>query len=383
MRRIELRTASSKYLKQEKKSKERCSDAGCTCTDEKGTYAEMMWDKEIDLQEIEGLYAGNAQDEEAGTGVTALVFPRGAAAGCKISGGGPASRETGLTYSETAENRIHSIVLSGGSAYGLAAAQGVMECLEKRGIGYQTSFALVPLVCQSCIYDLNYGRADVRPDASMGYAACENALLQKPLVMGNAGAGTGATVGKLKTMRNACKSGLGWFAVQLGELKMAAVVSVNAMGDVYDPSTGQKLAGMKNDERTDWLDAEAYMAEDYRESQRAQKECRTAADGKQAEEGSAVPQNTTIGAVITNAEFHKAQMNKIASMAQNAYARCIRPVATMSDGDTIYAASIGDIKADVNLTGSLASQVMQEAITRAVKSAQIQDSEFLARVSWK
>lgn len=332
----------------------------------------MMWDKEIDLHDIDGLCAGNVQDREAETGVTALVFPEGAAAGCKISGGGPASRETGLTYSETAENRIHSIVLSGGSAFGLAASQGVMECLEKHGIGYQTPFAKVPLVCQSCIYDLNYGRSDVRPDPAMGFQACENALKHQPLAMGNYGAGTGATVGKLKTMRNASKSGLGCFAAQLGELKMAAIVSVNAMGDVYDPSTGEKLAGMRSDDRKSWLDAEDYMAQLYRAS-------RTKSNAQEAGSGRAL-QNTTIGAVVTNAAFTKPQMNKIAAMTLNAYARCIRPVATMSDGDTVYAASIGKMQADINLAGSLAAQVMQQAIVRAVTEARISEEEYFSHI---
>jgi L-aminopeptidase/D-esterase-like protein len=333
----------------------------------------MMWDKEIDLQDMEGLYLGNAQDHDAETGVTALVFPEGAAAGCRISGGGPASRETGLTYSETAENRIHSIVLAGGSAFGLAASQGVMECLEKHRIGYQTPFAIVPLVCQSCIYDLNYGRSDVRPDPAMGYEACENALQRKPLAMGNSGAGTGATVGKLKTMKNASKSGLGWFAARLGELQMAAIVSVNAMGDVYDPSSGKKLAGMMTDDRKSWIDAEDYMAQLYRAS-------RTKTDAQGAESGAAV-QNTTIGAVVTNAAFTKPQMNKIAAMTLNAYARCIRPVATMSDGDTVYAASIGKLQADINLAGSLAAQVMQQAIIRAVTKSRVSDEEYLSKAA--
>ncbi|MGN1383277.1 MAG: P1 family peptidase [Eubacterium sp.] len=332
----------------------------------------MMWDKEIELHDMNGLCVGNAQDEDAETGVTALVFPEGAAAGCRISGGGPASRETGLTYSETAENRIHSIVLSGGSAFGLAASQGVMDCLEKHGIGYQTPFAKVPLVCQSCIYDLNYGSSDVRPNPEMGFQACETALKRQTPAMGNCGAGTGATVGKLKSMRNASKSGLGWFAAQLGDLQMAAVVSVNAMGDVYDPSTGEKLAGMRTDDRKSWMDAEDYMAQLYRAS-------RTKSNAQEAEAAAAV-QNTTIGAVVTNAEFTKPQMNKIAAMTLNAYARCIRPVATMSDGDTVYAASIGKLKADINLCGSLAAQVMQQAIVRAVTRSRISDQEYLLKI---
>ncbi|MFC2662018.1 MAG: aldo/keto reductase, partial [Eubacterium sp.] len=169
------------------------------------------------------------------------------------------------------------------------------------------------------------------------------------------------------------ESGLGWFAAQLGDLQMAAIVSVNAMGDVYDPSSGQKLAGMMTDDRTAWIDAEDYMAQLYRAS-------RTKTDAQEAESGAAV-QNTTIGAVVTNAAFSKPQMNKIAAMTLNAYARCIRPVATMSDGDTVYAASIGKLQADINLAGSLAAQVMQQAIIRAVTKSRISDEEYLAKAA--
>lgn len=326
----------------------------------------MMWDKEIDIRDVKGLCIGNVQDTDAMTGVTALVFPEGATVGCKISGGGPASRETGLTYSETAENLVHSIVLSGGSAFGLAASQGVMECLEEHNIGYRTPFALVPLVVSSCLYDLNFGSSTIRPDAEMGREACSAALSKETVMQGNVGAGTGATVGKLRTMKNASKSGLGWYAVQLGDLQCAAIVAVNAMGDVYDGRTGEKLAGMKTDDRTGWIDAEDYLAQLYR-------------DQKAGKGG--VVQNTTIGAVICNIDATKAQMNKIASMAQNAYARCIRPVATMSDGDTIYAAGTGGVKADVNLVGSLCAQVMGRAIRNAITEAAMHENEFLSKIS--
>ncbi len=343
-------------------------------TQRKDGKLDMMWDREIDISEIEGVYVGNAQDDEAKTGVTAIIIPEGAALGCKISGGGPASRETGLTYSETAENGVHAIVLSGGSAFGLAASQGVMAYLEKEGIGFPTPFGIVPLVCQSCLYDLNYGRADVRPDPAMGEEACRNAMAGKPLSMGNVGAGTGASVGKLKTMREADKTGLGIFAASLGDLKMAAIVAVNALGDVYDPSNGEKIAGLRTSDRTAFVDTEDCMAELYRD---AANQTAAGADGE-AESGQRT--NTTIGAIITNAKFTKAQMNKIAAMATNAYARCIRPVATMADGDTVYAASAGDLTVDINLAGSFAAQVMQQAIIRSVTSAKISDEELFANI---
>ena len=200
--------------------------------------------KEISITEIDGLRIGNAQNLDAMTGVTVLRFDEGAKVGCDISGGGPASRETPLASPVTADNPINAIVLSGGSAFGLAASDGVMRYLEEHGIGYETGFAKVPLVCQSCIYDLGIGRADVRPDAAMGYAACENAERNQP-ESGIIGAGTGASVGKICGREYAAKTGLGIYAVSAGKLKIAAVVVLNALGDIYDPSTGQKIAGPK------------------------------------------------------------------------------------------------------------------------------------------
>ena len=153
--------------------------------------------REIAITEIDGVSIGHAQDNEAKTGASVLYFKRGAQAGCDISGGGPASRETPLTDSMTADNPLNAVVLSGGSAYGLAASDGVMRCLEEQGIGYDTGFSKIPLVCQSCIFDLGYGRSDIRPDADMGYEACRKAMEGCDVSMGNVGAGTGASVGKL------------------------------------------------------------------------------------------------------------------------------------------------------------------------------------------
>ena len=276
---------------------------------------------------------GNVQSDEAKTGVTVLLFDKkGAVVGVDISGGGPASRETPLTSPVTADNPINAIVLSGGSAYGLAAADGVMRCLEDHGIGFETGYARVPLVCQSCIYDLGYGSATVRPDSAMGYAACEKALAGGNPSCGSVGAGTGATVGKERAM----KSGLGMYAVELGELRMAAVVAVNALGDIFDPSTGKKIAGLLTADGTSFGDSCEEL-------------------WKMGRRENLFTGNTTIGAVFTNGKFNKAQMNKIASMTRNAYARCINPVGTMADGDSIYAASAGDVEADLNVAGTLAA----------------------------
>ena len=319
----------------------------------------MPYTREISIKELTNLRIGHASDEKAKTGVTVLYFPNGARVGCDISGGGPASRETPLTSPVTADNPINAIVLSGGSAYGLAAADGVMRFLESQGIGYPTGPAVVPLVCQSCIYDLGYGSASVRPDAAMGEEACRHALACTDSRTGNIGAGIGATVGKLYGMAQATKAGLGIAAVEVGPLQMAAVVIVNALGDIYNPKNGRKIAGLKTADRVGYLDT---VEEMYRF----------------LKPHDPFTGNTTIGAVITNAAFSKAEMNKIASMTRCAYARCINPVATMADGDSIYAASTGQVFADINVVGTLAAEVMCEAIQNAIKSSKVSDKEFLA-----
>jgi len=316
--------------------------------------------KEISIGEMKGVNLGHAQNEEAKTGVTVLYFSEGAQVGCDISGGGPASREIHLTDPMTADNPINAVVLSGGSAYGLAAGDGVMACLEKHGIGYETGFAKVPLVCQSCIYDLGYGRSDVRPDQAMGMEACEKALAGTSEEMGNVGAGIGATVGKLCGMKQAMKAGLGIHAVRVGNLEIAAVVVVNAFGDVFDPATGQKVAGLMDPQRKVFLDLEELFAR----FMTAPRDLFTS--------------NTTIGCVITNAKFGKAKLNKIAQMTRNAYARCINPVGTLADGDSIYACSVGSENCDLNLVGTLSAKVMQKAILKAVEAAKVNDDEYLS-----
>ncbi len=303
--------------------------------------------EEIPIRDVKGLRIGNAQNEEARTGVTVLLFENGARVGVDVSGGGPASRETHLADPTTADNPVNAIVLSGGSAYGLAAGDGVMQYLEEHGIGYNTGFALVPLVCQSCIYDLGIGRADVRPDRKMGYAACCDAENPNPR-SGKVGAGCGATVGKLCGGERCSDAGLGVYAVKLGDLVMAAVVAVNALGDVSNPNTGEKLAGLRTEDGSGFADSRSEL---YKISKRTDM----------------FTGNTTIGAVITNGRFSKAEMSKIASMTRNAYARCINPVGTMADGDTIYAASIGNVEADINVAGTLAAEVMEQAIMNAVR----------------
>ena len=306
--------------------------------------------KQIQITEIENIRIGHAQDMEHATGCTVIICENGAPAGVDVRGGGPASRETELLRPVADCTGIHALLLSGGSAFGLDAAGGVMEYLEERNIGFDVGVTKVPLVCESCLFDLNVASHRVRPDKKMGYEACIQSEQNKP-VMGNVGAGTGASVGKLGGIQTAMKSGLGMYAVQLGDLKIGAIVAVNALGDIYDYKTGKRLAGMRTNDGKDWADSEQVLYKLYNQKKNL------------------FHQNTTIGAIITNAKFDKTHMNKIAAMAQNGYARSIRPVHTTADGDSIYALSVGEIEADLNVTGTLAAQVMAEAIKNAVLEA--------------
>ena len=251
-----------------------------------------------------------------------------------------------------AAQSIHAIVLAGGSAYGLGAANGVMQYLEEKGIGYDTGYALVPLVAQADIYDLSVGDASVRPDAAMGYEAAKIALEAPNYRDGNFGAGCGATVGKFAGMDYCMKSGVGSYAIQIGELKIGAVVVVNALGDVYDWKTGKQLAGLLNEEKNGLRSTARYMRQSY-----------AVVENK-------FTGNTTICVVFTNAAFDKAQLCKIAGMAHDGYARSINPVHTSADGDSIYAVSIGDVAADQDLVGALCAEAVSEAIIRAVENAE-------------
>ncbi len=307
--------------------------------------------EQIKINEMDGFRIGNSQNSVAKTGVTVIIFDKKATVGVDVSGGGPASRETHLCDPITADNPINAIVLSGGSAFGLAAADGVMQYLEEHGMGYDTGYARVPLVCASCIYDLNYGYSKTRPDSKMGYKACKDAENNNPK-SGDEGAGTGATVGKILGMERASNSGLGIFAVRLGELEVAAIVAVNALGDVFDPSSGKQIAGLRSEDGKGFTQSKNELY-------------------KIAKRTDLFSGNTTIGAVITNGNFSKAEMNKIASMTRNAYARCINPVGTLADGDTIYAASVGGVDADINVAGTLAAEVMEKAIVNAITSSKV------------
>ena len=303
--------------------------------------------KEIRITDFENVSIGQADDQIGKTGVTVFMLGKdGMPAGIDVRGGGPASREIQLLYPMSSAQVVHAIVIAGGSAFGLDAATGVMEYLEEKGIGFDVGVTRVPLVCQSDLFDLTVGDCKARPTKQMGREACLNASNYQD---GQHGAGTGATVGKLLGMEGSMPSGIGSYAVQVGDLKVGAVVAVNALGDIYDWKTNEKIAGLRNAETGDFIDSQEVL---YNRVERI--------DNK-------FVSNTTLAVVLTNGKFNKMELGKIASMAHNGYARAIRPVHTSADGDSIYAVSAGNINADIDATGELAAMVVAEAIKRAVK----------------
>ena len=308
--------------------------------------------KEISVNDILQIKIGQMEDAENGTGCTVFVCEEGMRAGLDVRGGGPASRESELLKPLAAAQYIHSIVLAGGSAFGLGTANGVMKCLEERNIGFDVGVTKVPLVVQSDLFDLTVGSAFRRPDPEMGYAAAVHALDDPNYRDGNYGAGCGATVGKITGMDSCMKTGIGSYAVQIGDLQIGAVVALNALGDVYDWKTGKQIAGLLKEDGSGFRDTQEFMK------------------GNIDVVGNRFAGNTTLGVVITNAEFRKPELCKIAGMAHDGFARSIRPVHTSADGDSIYAVSVGNVRADQDVAGALAAEVVSEAITRAVNSAE-------------
>ena len=304
----------------------------------------------ISILDIEGFRIGNAENAEAMTGCTVIIAENGATTGLDVRGGAPASRESALLSPLAANDSVNAVLLSGGSAFGLDAAGGVMKYLEEHNTGFPTDYGVVPIVCASCLFDLGIGRPDIRPDAQMGYQACVNAETNT-FSEGSHGAGCGATVGKFLGRDYMMKSGIGAFAVSLGSLKVGAIVAVNAAGDIYDETNSEVIAGVRDPKTKQFLRADHCMY-------------------AQAQPKDLFNQNTTIGAIITNVAFDKTSLTKIAGMAHNGYARAIRPVHTMFDGDSIYVMASGKVQADINTVGTLAADVMAEAVRRAGKQDQ-------------
>ena len=316
--------------------------------------------KTIDIKEIEGISIGQTENAAAGTGCTVILCKEGCRAGIDVRGGGPASRDTRILDPLMAAQQIHAVVLAGGSAFGLGAADGVMRFLEERGIGFDVGVTKVPLVPQADIFDLTVGDPNVRPDAAMGREAARLAMDAPNYRDGNYGAGCGATVGKALGMEYCTKTGMGSFAVQIGELKVGAVVVLNALGDVFDFRSGKQIAGLLSEDK-----------KSFRSSSEVLKSSIDIIENRYADKfGNGPAANTTLAVVVTNADFSKAQLCKIAGMAQDGYARSIAPVHSSADGDSIFALSAGSVEADLDVAGVLAAEVVSMAIIKAVESAE-------------
>ena len=314
------------------------------------------------ITDVPGIRVGHAHDGEAITGCTVVLCPQGAVGGVDQRGGAPGTRETDLLGPMHLVNKVHGVLLTGGSAFGLDAATGVMRFLEEQGVGFDAHVAKVPIVPAAVLFDLEIGRADVRPDAAMGYLACQNASKDPPQE-GNVGAGMGAKVGSILGMAGAMKSGIGSASRDLGgEAVVGALIAVNAFGDVVDPASGEILAGARPAKLGPMrLGGDARFADTLAvmKGMAGKLALRFASRG-----------NTVIGVVATNAQLTKEEVNKVAQMAHDGIARAIRPAHTMLDGDTLFALSTGGKSVDVNIVGAYAAEVVAEAIVRAVWAAE-------------
>lgn len=303
------------------------------------------------LTDIAGIQVGHFTDSRRPTGCTVVLAEAGAVAGVDVRGSAPGTRETDLLNPIHTVQQVHAILLTGGSAFGLDAASGVVQFLEEKKIGFDTGVARVPIVPAAVLFDLGLGNARIRPDKTAGYEACRKASAGA-VQEGNAGAGAGATVGKMLGPGRAMKAGIGTCSVQVGELKVAALVAVNAVGDIIDPRSCQIIAGART--------ADGKGLANIMETMKKRPVATSTGEGA----------NTTIGVVATNARFDKAGMTKVAQMAHDGLARAVNPAHTPMDGDTIFALTTGALKdAGLTLVGALAAEVVSRAIVRAALKA--------------
>lgn len=300
--------------------------------------------------DVPGIKVGHAQNSESGTGCTVIIPNDPAPCGFEVAGGGPGTRETDALNPINLVQTVNAVYLGGGSAYGLAGADGVMRWCEENGKGLETGHGIVPIVPGAVLFDLPVGDGKIRPDSDMGYQACLNASADESS-MGNIGAGTGATIGKARGKAGMMKGGLGTASTKIGDLIIGAIVAVNCFGDIIDFKTGRIIAGVRPEDGNEFRGCVNY----YRNS---------ISSGINP-----ISSNTTIGVIATNAKFSKIQGAKIAKMAQDGFARAINPIHTMFDGDTIFALSTGELEADISAIGAIAAEVMSEAIVRGVMAA--------------
>jgi L-aminopeptidase/D-esterase-like protein len=303
------------------------------------------------ITDVQGIKVGHYTDREAATGCTVVLCEKGAVAGVDVRGSAPGTRETDLLRPSNLVEKVHAVLLSGGSAFGLDAAGGVMRFLEEKGAGFQTNIQRVPIVPAAVLYDLDTGNPHIRPGIEEGYSACL-AANDNTVSVGSVGAGTGATVCKLLGIKKAIKGGLGTSSRQIqGNIVVAALFVVNAFGDIIDWTTGKALACPRFPDDTHWTRTNDLIARNVTNQD-------------------FIVTNTTIGVIATNAMLNKEQVNKVASMAHDGMARAINPSHTMYDGDTIFALSLGNKKGDISVIGAVAAELTVEAINNAIVNAE-------------
>ncbi|WGX76176.1 P1 family peptidase [Paraclostridium bifermentans] len=300
------------------------------------------------ILDVKGIKVGQVEDKEGLTGCTVIICEDGGVCGVDVRGSAPGTRETDLLDPINMVQKVHAIVLSGGSAFGLESTCGVSRYLEEKGIGFDVGVAKVPIVTGAVLFDLGVGDPKCRPNIEMGYKACQIAN-NIELKQGNYGAGCGATVGKIRGSEFCTKGGIGSYSIKLDNgLVVSAIIAVNAFGDVYE--NGQVIAGVLNDDKTNFLNTYDLMK-------------------KGVNKGGFNIDNTTIGAVVTNAKLSKAECKKISQMAHNGFAKSIFPIHTPHDGDTIFTLATGEVETDITLLGSIASEVVEKSVISAIKNA--------------
>ena len=300
------------------------------------------------ILDVKGIKVGQVQDTEGLTGCTVVICEEGATCGVDVRGSAPGTRETDLLDPINMIQKVHAVVLSGGSAFGLESTCGVSKYLEEYNIGFDVGVAKVPIVVGAVLFDLIVGDPKCRPNIDMGYKACE-AATDKELRQGNYGAGCGATVGKIRGPEYCMKGGIGSYSIKLENgLVVSALVAVNAFGDIYED--GKLIAGVLDDSKKKNLSTYDILKEGF-------------------SKGGFSIDNTTIGVVVTNAKLDKAGCKKVSQVAHNGYAKSIFPIHTPHDGDTIFTMATGEIESDITLISSIATEVVEKSVINAIKNA--------------
>jgi len=305
--------------------------------------------EKINLKDINEFLVGQAEDKEAMTGCTVIISKEGAVTAVDVRGGSPGTRDTDALDPICNREVVHSVVLSGGSSFGLDAACGVSEFLEEKGIGRNVGVTYIPNVCEAVLFDLCLGRSDVRPDKEMGKRACENAFNGEEFKSGNHGAGTGASIGKALGNDHAMKGGIGICGYKEKDLYTIAIYAVNCVGDIVED--GNIIAGARNEDNS-FANSEEVILKNYQED-------------KDLFKG-----NTVIGCILTNAKLTKAKAKRLASKGHNAIARVIYPAHSIHDGDSVFAMCSCKVEASEDAIGILAAKASKDAILDAIKSAE-------------